>query len=459
MASELHDQSADINMSNVQSEKDNSLEKMRVSADMSNMVEDITYVVDGFNNSIKLLYLTNRQATLINTNEIMNSVLDQLNIRNPNFLFIFETALSVNHIKLCIKPTGKTSKYENFESEFCERDFTLTRKQLIDFMSQVIIPIAKNTNAVVLLSEGSTCFFNEAMEKALGYFALRDSAQRPFTIVQISSMYSLYQKYTEKKSVACKILSESKIFKSRIELIKNSGVDQHWMKFSKPADLSINSARIIIVESIDQNLESMCKIDKKTLCTDEDLANVYGPKYSLYKLLINCISKGVPSLAIGSFDTPHEFLIFVEHLDRNIPVLLLDSRERVFSSTKLAATATEYAKKLDTFPSISEEVAKKLLALENGTMTPEGRMLLVNYACDIVKNTYNTTFKKEHTLFCEYVVSLMAFFECVLNIGQLVQVKAEQIGTNHNRRQLSAGSKPVDIAVEAVASFLALDRV
>lgn len=96
-------------------------------------------------------------------------------------------------------------------------------------------------------------------------------------------------------------------------------------------------------------------------------------------------------------------------------------------------------------------------------MTPEGRLLLVDKACDIVKNTYNTTFKKkEHTLFCEYLVSLMAFFECVLTIGQLVQVKVvEQIDAkNRNGRQLSAGgSKPVDVAVDAVASFLALDRV
>ena len=108
----------------------------------------------------------------------------------------------------------------------------------------------------------------------------------------------------------------------------------------------------------------------------------------------------------------------------------------------------------------SEEEAKKLLALENGTMTPDGRLLLVKYACKIVRNTYNTmTSKDKDKLFCEYLVSLMAFFDCALNIGQLVQVKAEQIGTNQNGRQLSPGSKPVDIAVDAVATFLALERV
>lgn len=358
-----------------QSERDSSLEKMRVSADISNMVENITYVVDGgFNASTKLLYLTNRQATLINNNEIMNSLLDQLNIRNPNFLFIFETALIVDHIKLCINPTwhereDKFLKYDIFESEFCEKDFILTRTQLIDFMSKVIIPIAKDTNAVILLCEGTICFFNEALEKALGFSVLFDTIQRPFTIVQIVNLYSIYHKSNDTNSNAFKILSKSKIFEKRGDFLTKSGVAKFWEDsfIPAPAGLSINSSRIIVVEAIDEMLESKYNLDNsEELKISEDEAKSfyapqYGPQYALYKLMVGCLSKGVPSLAIGSFDTYNDFITFVEHLDTNIPVLLLDSRERLFSFNKLITTekdttpmitATQYATKVNAFPSI-----------------------------------------------------------------------------------------------------------
>jgi hypothetical protein len=105
-------------------------------------------------------------------------------------------------------------------------------------------------------------------------------------------------------------------------------------------------------------------------------------------------------------------------------------------------------------------------------MSQDGRLLLVNLACDMVRNTYKTfeTEHEERKLCFEYAVSLLAFFGCVLSIGQLVQVKVkvtesidgdedEKIHWKRKKRQLSASSKPADLAVDAVASFLAQERI
>lgn len=398
-----------------------SLAKKGINADemqiqtMFKMVEDLTVNIGGRQVSKKVLYLTNKQATLIN-DEAMDRCIKALDIGEPKFI-----------IKLCSSPGVKSQMFEAHKeregsqytlfnndkgcmsSELNARDERIVESQVLLFMKTCIIPLARQTRALILIAGANDCYLGAALSDV----ALSEQAKEincPFTVLATLGENEVHYKAvmtSEKDSLAAKIVRGSDAWAKRIKFTHKFSQKSDGESVER-CDMSPAASRYVIFEGIDINDEG-------------DVGEGYdeSPQMQFEAIFLKHLADKYPSIAIQSsmIGTPISYL--VDLIGKNIPILFLDSTERAitlqrsFKSSEVPVTSLANAS--DAFPSISKEQLQRITTFDDGSVSLDGRNELMTIAETMIKSKWKCLTDNKVTDALN--ASMIAFFHSALHLG------------------------------------------
>lgn len=150
------------------------------------MAEDVTIKsTGGMEVQKKVLYLTNKQAGMIDKKS-MEKCIDELEIGKPKFVIILLTALGDSRSMSCHWERSQVSPYSsspNMCSEINFKDEDIVRTQTILFMKTVILPLAIQTKALIIVDGRNDCLLGDSLAKVVLAEQARMGKDCPFSVV------------------------------------------------------------------------------------------------------------------------------------------------------------------------------------------------------------------------------------------------------------------------------------
>lgn len=351
---------------------------------MYKMVEDVPVLAQGKEVVKKVLYLTNKQANLFDE-VAMERCIQALELGEPKFIIMLLHSGGESLVKLaheeCIGTDiceYKGSTYQS--SELDESDARTCESRIILFMRTCILPLARQTRAIILVSGANDCFLNAALANVVLAEQARLGKDCPFTVIATALEFEVHSRAASKKdnsSLASQIARGSLSWSKRMSTV-NGFINNTTWKTLQRCDLTAAASRYIVFESFDEGPENTAKVN-------------WGPSTNFQAVLIQCLTRKIPSIAIQGPNISYGVVFLNDLVSRNIPVLLLDSTERAISMRNQIGgdePSTRLAKESLTFPSISRNRLEKMLVCDD-TLSLTTRKELLVIALEMVERKWN----------------------------------------------------------------------
>ena len=135
------------------------------------MVENIDIEMSGSTLPKKVLYLTNKQCSMLDR-EAMNRCMEALDLGKPKCVIRLmesctgETNFSV-HIEDHFEEHGQFGKTQEFGSELCPNDSFITTKHIDLFIKNCVLPLAVQTNALIICSGSNDCTLASSLQRVI----------------------------------------------------------------------------------------------------------------------------------------------------------------------------------------------------------------------------------------------------------------------------------------------------
>lgn len=298
---------------------------------MYEMVEEID---DG---KVKVLFMTNPQAEMIaKEDDSMQKMLDALDVPKPSLVidllhswgFYESTCLMKADVfkdgysKWC---AGVQHEQSPFLDDAEERD---AEDRLDMFMSQVLIPLAEQTNAVVFCNAVCTdCILSSSFTKMVAVMSSKWKGRPPFSVISsLGSIHVLY-KNTKEDAYWHQIRKQCPAWQQRhpeLQRVFSGSSDSDW----RGHDLNAYASCILVTDNLKPP-------GKNNASSKRDR----GPFASLMTSLVRYLGTKVPALAVktgasvrierlqGSVD-PMSISMMVDRANSGTPVLCIDVRNR-----------------------------------------------------------------------------------------------------------------------------------
>ena len=146
-----------------------------------------------------------------------------------------------------------------------------------------------------------------------------------------------------------------------------------------------------------------------------------APPDAFSVLLMSQLNRDLPSILIQSQYPDLGLKVLADHVQREIPVLLLDTRERLSDDGKGTAAKTELAKRAKTFPVFERKDVQEMCL-----MSPDGGELCVQSRIKIIELGLEAL-RRESSAFCDervlngYSASTLSFLRRLAS-GLRIQV-------------------------------------
>jgi hypothetical protein len=141
------------------------------------------------------------------------------------------------------------------------------------------------------------------------------------------------------------------------------------------------------------------------------------------------MTRKLPSIAIQTHDINNGIQYLVDLASRNIPVLLLDIRERAITSRhKKSKPATKLAVESVAFPKISVEQLERIEVDDETSLTLESRHELIQIAEEMVEREWKTL--TDHSKVTDIETAYLSFFHSVLLLGSQIKGSQQTLGSN-----------------------------
>jgi len=395
---------------NEEEEKQESVDEMKIQT-MYKMVDDITVNIEGRIVQKKVLYLTNKQAAFFDEAAMMRCI-QALDIGEPKFVIKLNPSIAVySQMRIAHEEMiGTNAEFtpQQFEtSEIDTMDERAVEQQLIIFMRKCVLPLAKQTKAVIIVGGANDCYLSAALANAALAEQARLGPHCPFTVIAFASEFEVHSRAVsikDKNSLAAQLARGSKSWRKRL-----STVSKHLqICYHRPlqrCDLTPAAERYIIFEGIDEVEGGKPKKNNSMKTTFESI-------------FLSCLTKNLPSIAIQShaIDLGHAYC--AELLARKIPVLFLDSYERAFTfkkSIKSDMLQTKLAKKSDAFPLVSLSKLQKIMRQEDGGLSTGCGTFFLSVAEEMLLKKIKCQI--EHGIDDNLDASMIAFLHSVLKLG------------------------------------------
>ena len=385
------------------STRDKTIDEMRIKT-MYRMVEDVPVLEGGVETEKKVLYLTNKQATMFDEEGLARCI-EALDLGEPKCIIrlceawntVKEYQVLINHQKL---EPGQFGHLDKLGGTLSIGDAITTEKELALFMKNHLLPLAKETRALIIINSGSACAMGNALRMTFMGEVERLGADCPFKVIGFGA--ALTYTYNACKGIGTvgQVCRGSESYSYRMEAIT-----MHEMRDEtelENRDLNPVCSHYIIVEGIDFSVVPS-KADR-------------GALYKFSNMFIKVLGDSLPSIAIATARSlPYQTLNTMAK--NGVPLLLLDLRQRAFTMRKRTTLQKpmDLCQAANQFPSMKVEEVREMYSDESGELAPVCKGKLMEIAKDMLRHQWDTL-ADAHTV-DRWDICTLAFFHAVLHTG------------------------------------------
>lgn len=296
--------------------------------------------------------------------------------------------------------------------EICLADERAVESQLLLFMRTSVLPVAIQTRALIIISGANDCYLGAALSEVVIGDQIRLGKDCPFTVIAMAYEFEVHYRAVRAGSLACQIAKQCPTWKSRLNL-----TSQFWKYDSgnlQQCDLSTAASHYIIFESIDEAHDETGSFDVKHSKTN------FALRKSFETTFLHMMTRRLPSVAIQSHLVINGIQYLVDLTSLNIPVLLLDTRERaIISKHQRAKPSTSLATESNAFPSVSRETVEEILECDESALTLDSRREVLRIAEDIIEREWEVLINRGVP--CDMSSSYLSYFHSALLLGSHIQ--------------------------------------
>jgi hypothetical protein len=314
--------------------EENELATIRVRT-MYGLVEELRVAGGATDSLTRVLYLTNLQAQLFK-GETVPLMLGAFEVATPSLVInlmgsfqypsYYDRMLSKElteqeradwHWAFEHTVQGSSAGSAGFAST---DEATQACRRLSNFFKTVLLPLAAETNAVIVCQARNYCALSIALSECMPLFTARYGGKLPFTVLAItSSIWMEYNLLHNPDSLACELMNKSKNWRKGLPKFQRMAAkvygDQPKEKWLK-TDLQERLVNYIVIEGISGRNPDTERMDS-------------GPEVIFQNELLQAMSTKLPTLCVSTgCSAIYEISPKVELASRDIPVLMLDPQPR-----------------------------------------------------------------------------------------------------------------------------------
>jgi hypothetical protein len=319
---------SEVDSESLSNKDENELATIRVRT-MYNLVEELQVSAGATDALTRLLYLTNMQAQLFKAETV------------PKMLQAFEVkqaSLVINLMESAFYPTFYPNYFqtpeqqENFYLHMTVNVFanqtsfsstseaTAATRNLSSFFKDVLLPLAAETNAIVICSAKNTDILSATLTTVLPLFAAKFNGKLPFTVFAIApACTSAWSTLHDESSIASELANKSK----------------NWQKGLTKLEAATNKSRgtdaaLWSSESVQPGLANYIFIEGVSGKGPGTWAHDTKPFNAFSSELLQALASQLPTLCIrtGGSGNSTPVSANVQLANRDIPVLMLDTQPR-----------------------------------------------------------------------------------------------------------------------------------
>ena len=216
------------------------------------MVDDVEVSADGRNLEKKVLYLTNKQCNMFDNVGIMRC-LQALDLGKPKCVIRLMSAENgIPAYTVHTERRGYVLAKQQFGTDICYHDAAQTQMQLDMFMKTCILPLAKQTHALIICSGCNDDTLTAAMERVVVPEQARLGKNCPFSVLTFVWSFEVHYKAFKGEGIAGKVAAECSAWSLRLDAMTNFMADWTDNRLQR-ADLIQSASHVIIFEAFEIN--------------------------------------------------------------------------------------------------------------------------------------------------------------------------------------------------------------
>jgi hypothetical protein len=297
------------------------------------LVEEIQVAAGATDALTRVLYLTNMQAQLFKA-ETVPKMMQAFEARQPSLVInlmegssypiFYEKDIDVRELSEQERADWSLAMPHNIlgsSDSFASRaEAAQATRHLANFFKEVLLPLAAETNAVILCSAKDTDILSATMTEVLPLFAARYGGQLPFTVFGIAPAANFaWQMLKSLNSLASELAMKSKNWHKGIAKIEAAATKDQGEEAGKwiREDVQPGLGNYIIIE---------CVSGKSSDRWHEDRA----PLVTFQNELLQALASQLPVLCVrtGGSNRSVPVTANVQLASRDIPVLIVDPQPR-----------------------------------------------------------------------------------------------------------------------------------
>ena len=311
---------------------------------MYGLVEEIKCTEGPTEELTRVLYLTNMQASLFRADTV-EKMMQAFEMPAPSLVIKLMDSLaypvdfSTRGSELTAEErqevyTHHTHNVIGHEHSFESRsEATKSTRKLINFFKEVLLPLAAETNALILCSALDSCALSSTLAQVMPLFAAKFEGRLPFTVLAIGAAVNFANAAVhDDSSLAAELSRKSKNWRKGMEKMKaledakdqeaaDGGKERLALEKRWKIDVQRDLRNYVLIEGISGGPSALpLKTDKKALPVFQEE-------------MLQALSSKLPTLCVrtGASNSSVPLSSNVQLANRDIPVLMLDSQPRPVS--------------------------------------------------------------------------------------------------------------------------------
>ena len=396
--------------------RDRTIDEMKVQT-MFKMVEDVTISLDGRMFDKKLLYLTNKQCSMFDETGILRCI-QALDLGEPKCIIRLmfsggSSYLYKANAQAHMQRLGQWGTYTINGGNINAKDDSDFIQQAIMLMRNCIIPLAKETRALIIINASTNCLLGNVLAEVAVPEQERLGKNCPFKILGfVNGNPFMTYNAVKRIGVAGDLCAYSQVWQSRLPAALQHFGDQDESAYFR---VNCNKAvsHYIVFECIDFDVHPS--------------SMNYSPPNRFQTLLASALSRNLPSVAFccsnGATNGAlvekggNDWDVTAGMLKVGIPVLFLDLRLRAFTCKKIdpALKLTDLCRHAHQFPRISSTALRRLKFSKDGKLSLKSRKFLFKVGVQMLESHHECILANGS--FDRWFYSTFAFLYSVLTLG------------------------------------------
>jgi hypothetical protein len=320
------DQGSDYD-TQISNSDENELAEIRVRT-MYNLVEEIKLEAGAMDSVARVLYLTNMQAQMFSV-ETVPKMMQAFEVKKASLVINLLYSAGAELWNESYWPEGMTAEERRefhglspHTTAGPEPPFLSNREQnqlemrLTMFFKDVLLPLAAETNAIVLCDANVNCALSKTLADTLPLFVAKYGGVLPFTLFGIGAAPNWSERvFRDPSSSSAELAHRSKNW--RKGFAKLEAVNNRDTKSVRRLDLQQNLKNYLVIECVSGRVPDRWRDDRSALAAFQNT-------------LLQALSSQLPTVCMrtAGSNLSMPLSVIVEIAGRKIPTLLFDGQDR-----------------------------------------------------------------------------------------------------------------------------------